>query len=327
MKALKIVLLLAFPILGLSQKIQVLDLSGQWKFTIGDREEYVLVDYDDSDWERIRVPASWENEGFANYNGYAWYRFSFDGYDLKGFKNLIINLGYIDDTHEAYLNGKLIGFNGSFPPDFYTSYDALNEYNLPESAINRNGKNVLAIKVYDLVKDGGIVKGHNIGIWFKPEMQEDFFNLAGVWKFTQARTSRWNQEDIDDSDWGNILVPSHWRSKHIKNSRGTGWYRTEFRLPDHLKGQDLYLILGLIDDFDLTYVNGKIVGRTKDYRPYGSSRSYEEFRVYKISREDLNQSGLNVIAVQVEDIGGMAGIYQGPIGLTSRVSSRDVYKH
>ena len=76
----------------------------------------------------------------GRYYGYAWYRFTFDGVDLKGFTNLIINLGYIDDVHEAYLNETLISFKGSFPPDYYTTYDALNEYPLPEHIINREGK-------------------------------------------------------------------------------------------------------------------------------------------------------------------------------------------
>lgn len=140
------------PIFIFCQKTKVLDLNSKWKFTIGDREEYKNPKYDDSSWESIRVGTPWENEGFANYNGYAWYRYDFDGYDLKGFTNLMISLGYIDDVHEAYFNGTLIGFKGSFPPDFYTAYDAYNEYSIPPSAINYEGKNVIAIKVYDVYR-------------------------------------------------------------------------------------------------------------------------------------------------------------------------------
>ncbi|MEO1255576.1 MAG: glycoside hydrolase, partial [Bacteroidota bacterium] len=76
-----------------SQKTKVLSLSGKWSFTIGDREEYINPEYDDSNWEKIKVGTPWENEGFANYNGYAWYRYEFDGSDLKDYKNLFIHLG------------------------------------------------------------------------------------------------------------------------------------------------------------------------------------------------------------------------------------------
>ncbi|MEM7299115.1 MAG: glycoside hydrolase, partial [Bacteroidota bacterium] len=97
---LTILILLPFTLVT-AQKKMALSLEGDWKFTIGDREEYMLPDYDDSSWEKIEVPSPWENEGFANYNGYAWYRVTFDGRDLEGFYNLILNLGYIDDVHEA----------------------------------------------------------------------------------------------------------------------------------------------------------------------------------------------------------------------------------
>ena len=321
MKVTHIVILICISLTGLSQKKKVLDLSGDWKFTIGDREEYAEVDCDDSGWESITVPSPWENEGFANYNGYAWYRITFDGADLKDFTNLMVNLGYIDDVHEVYLNETLIGFKGSFPPQYYTAYDALNEYALPESSINRNGKNVIAIKVYDLVKEGGLVKG-NIGIYFDATIGDDFYPLEGVWKFTTDRQTYWEQIGFKDDDWENIVVPSFWRSKHIKRSNGFGWYRKEFFVPENLQGTDLYLVLGKIDDFDYTYVNGKLIGRTKDYKPFGQSNSWQEFRIYKIPQELLKKDGKNIIAIQVEDIGIDAGIYQGPIGLTRRVSGR-----
>lgn len=321
MKFVKIIFLLVFPLMGISQKTRVIDLQGDWKFTIGDREEYLENEYDDSGWEEIKVPSAWENEGFSNYNGYAWYRFTFDGEDLQGFTNLIINLGYIDDVHEAYLNETLIGFKGSFPPDYYTAYDALNEYPLPEHIINRKGKNVIAIKVYDLVQAGGCVKG-NIGIYFDATIGDDFHSLEGVWKFTTSRKAYWEQVGYKDDEWENIVVPSFWRSKHIKRSNGFGWYRKSFTLPDHLKNTDIYLVLGKIDDFDYTYVNGKLIGRTKDYKPFGASNSWQDFRIYRIPKELLKQEGKNVIAVQVEDIGIDAGIYEGPIGLTRRVSKQ-----
>lgn len=322
MKALLIILtfLLALGLNG--QKKRLLDLQGEWHFTIGDREEYADPAYDDRNWEMIKVPSPWENEGFANYNGYAWYRYHFDGTDLNGVKNLILKLGYIDDVHEAYLNGNLIGFKGSFPPDFYTAYDALNEYAVPEEFINWGGENVIAIKVYDITKEGGCIKG-DFGFFFEPKMPDDFFNLEGIWKFTTRRKSAWEERDADDSTWDNIVVPSYWKSKNIRISKGFGWYRKEFVLPAHLRNKDLYLILGTIDDFDYTYLNGEIVGRTKDFLPFGESTSYKELRIYKIPKEKFNQTGSNVIAIQVEDIGGDAGIYQGSIGIASELLSKD----
>ena len=36
-----------------------------------------MQNFDDSEWEKINVPSSWENQGFHGYDGYAWYRTSF----------------------------------------------------------------------------------------------------------------------------------------------------------------------------------------------------------------------------------------------------------
>lgn len=316
-----ILLALVVCFLSEAQTKRLLNLEREWKFTIGDREEYPEVDYDDSGWEEIEVPSTWEDQGFLNYNGYAWYRFSFDGEDLQGMSDLTINLGYIDDVHQAYFNGEMIGFKGSFPPKYYTAYNALNIYSLPEELINHHGKNTIAVKVYDLTQGGGIVDG-DIGIYYNLIAQKQFHSLEGVWKFSTRRDSDWEEPDYDDSYWDKIVVPSMWRSKFIKSSGGYGWYRKEFRLPESLKDKDIYVVLGLIDDFDYTYLNGEIIGRTKDNRSYGMSRSYQQYRVYKVYKEDLNQEGINVIAVQVEDIGGNAGIYEGPVGLAAEEISK-----
>lgn len=322
MRACITILSVLFCIVSYSQEIKIIDLKGEWKFTIGGDEKYLDPAYDDTRWETIMVPSPWENEGFANYNGYACYRYSFDGSDLKSTENIVLNLGYIDDVHEAYLNGELLGFKGSFPPNYYTAFNALNEYSIPQNLINPNGKNVIAVKVYDLTNDGGIVKGEDIGLWANPSIK-DFMNLEGVWKFTTNYIEGWKELDIDDNDeWDNILVPSLWRSKHIKWGKqinSTAWYRKEFYLSDELKGKNLKILMGKIDDFDFVYLNGRLIGSTKDNLNYGESTSYSTPRIYEIDQSEINQDGLNVIAIKVEDIGGNAGIYEGPVGISSQL--------
>ena len=59
---------------GQDRLVRVKDLNGMWKFSIGEREEWTSTNYDDSEWESIKVPAPWEEQGFNGYDGYAWYR-------------------------------------------------------------------------------------------------------------------------------------------------------------------------------------------------------------------------------------------------------------
>src|SRR5262245_27261333 len=56
---------------------RIVSLAGAWKFEIGDNPRYRERDFDDSKWEKIRVPGAWENQGFPGYDGFAWYRRSF----------------------------------------------------------------------------------------------------------------------------------------------------------------------------------------------------------------------------------------------------------
>ena len=82
----KTILLLAFQFfLGAMVQAQQVDLDrlfslrADWKFSIGDRQEWADPNYYDSDWEEIYVPRRWERESFNGYDGYAWYRKSFNG--------------------------------------------------------------------------------------------------------------------------------------------------------------------------------------------------------------------------------------------------------
>jgi sialate O-acetylesterase len=316
---------------GFTQTEKILDLQTDWKFTIGDREEYADVNYDDRTWENVRVPSAWEDEGFLSYNGFAWYRYSFDGSKLNELGNLTLNLGYIDDVNETYFNGELIGFKGSFPPKFYTAYDALVEYQIPEELIRRDGKNTIAIKVYDVHLAGGIVRG-DVGIYFEPKFPDDYFTLEGIWKFSARERQNWKEPDFDDEEWYNIVVPSYWRNIRLNwwDSFGLltrfAYYRKEFELPSRLKNEELYLMLGLIDDFDKTYLNGELIGRTKDHMRFGESKSYQEYRIYKMPSDLINQNGRNVISVEVEDIGRDAGIYEGPVGIVTEEDLAKAYK-
>lgn len=107
------------------------NLAGQWKFSIGDDIKCSTPAFNDANWENIKVPSPWENEGFNGYDGYAWYRKHFNiPLSLKG-KSVYLSMGYIDDCDEVYVNGHLVGFSGSFPPNYYTAYNALRMYPCP----------------------------------------------------------------------------------------------------------------------------------------------------------------------------------------------------
>ena len=175
------------------------------------------------------------------------------------------------------------------------------------------GRNTFAGRVFDVTHGGGIVDG-DIGIYELVTGSPILIDLQGIWDFQYNRSGR----RPDPDDWDQILVPGYWERQGYWKRDGYGWYRKSFELTDEMYEEELILLLGKIDDFDEVYINGKLAGRTRDDRRVGWSKSYQKFRAYYIPKVLLKRDEPNMIEVLVEDIGVDGGIYEGPIGITSR---------
>lgn len=299
---------------------RVLRLEGRWQFSIGDKEEWSSPDYDDSQWERVFVPAAWEDEGFHGYNGYAWYRTEFSISDRYKENDLYLFLGYVDDVDEVYINGKKIGTTGKFPPKFETAYSAERQYSIPNGLLNFDGDNVIAVRVFDYRLNGGITSG-KIGIYSHYPELRFFRGLRGEWKFRTGDNPEWKNTAYNDSKWNKIYVPGNWEEQGFYEYNGFAWYRLEFNISDKLAGKDLVFIAGKIDDIDQVYLNGNMIGSTGNMTLIpvtGNLGNYwQELRGYEIPAEYLKK-GKNLIAIRIYDgqLGG--GIYQGPVGIIEK---------
>jgi hypothetical protein len=308
---------------------KIVPLSGSWKFSIGDDTDWANPSYDDSDWDRITIPGRWEDQGYDDYNGYAWYRKTFTTEDIPSNTTIYLMLGRIDDVDVVYLNGKEIGKSGMFPPDYETAYDRTRKYNISDSYLKENAENVIAIKVYDSYGDGGIVDGP-AGIYLDEDNELLDLNLNGHWKFHTGNNSDWKSADFNDEGWKTINVPSVWENEGYDGYDGYAWYRIKFELPDNLTNEELYISLGKIDDVDDVYLNGEFIGnvydlkRDHDYRTHGWE--YNARRIYEIPEGLLKPNGTNTIAIKVYDGQGLGGIYEGPVGIMSAENCR-IYRN
>lgn len=144
-----------------------IDLSGPWKFKIGDDLAWATVDFDDKSWKTITVPSTWEQQGYTNHDGYAWYRKS-----VKISKGLarsipILLLGKVNDVEEVYFNGARLSEEGRLPkndkekPKSEKNMDR--EFTIPPFLIQTSQPNIIAVRVYDNGRSGGIYSGY-IGI-------------------------------------------------------------------------------------------------------------------------------------------------------------------
>ena len=316
-------------ILGISANAEdlrkIVSLSGYWKFSIGDDSKWASPSFDDSGWDQLTVPGAWEQQGYNDYNGYAWYRKSFRIKEIPSNTTLYLLLGRIDDADVVYLNGKEIGKSGKFPPEFKTAYDIDRRYIVPADLMKANGENVISVKVYDAYLSGGITDGPT-GIYIDADIELLDLNLSGKWKFHTGTDKTWKSTDFNDNDWSEINVPSVWENQGYEDLDGYAWYRLEFKLPQSFTTGELYLSLGKIDDIDDVYLNGQYVGNVYDLKKpafsRGSGWEYNTRRIYKIKEGLLNRNGVNTLAVRVYDQQGLGGIYEGPIGIMSAENNR-----
>ena len=304
---------------------RIILLSGNWKFSVGDYHAWANPGFNDSEWDVIEVPGKWEDYGYSDYNGYAWYRKNFTIQNVDENTVLYLVFGRIDDSDEVYLNGKKLSGSGSMPPNFRTAYNERRKYPIPKEYLNYTGTNTLAVRVYDCYLDGGIIDGP-VGIYVDEDNNLLDLDLSGQWKFHLGDNKQWKAGAFNDELWTAITVPSDWEHQGFDEYNGYAWYRRKFKLSANLKNKPLYLILGKIDDNDYVYLNGELIGSVFELEKDGEYKrkgyEYNARRIYKIPQEYLNQNGSNTIAIRVFDSGLRGGIYECPIGLMTEINCR-----
>lgn len=298
----------------------VLDLSGRWKFSLGDDISWKDENFNDNDWEKVFVPSSWENQGFHGYDGYAWYRNSFKLTSNLRDKDIYLVLGYVDDVDQTFINGNLIGVSGGFPDNYRTAYNAFRKYFIPQEFLNNDGENIIAVRIYDDELDGGIISG-KIGLYTYEGGFEPDVNLSGIWDFKTGDDSSFLKNGKTSTIDAKLMVPAHWDIQGYQDYDGFGWYRKSFYLPKELDGESMILLLGKIDDIDQTFVNGILVGSTGLWNfeniptEFNKNEEYRINRVYSVPQKLLKFGEINTIVVRVYDGFRDGGIYDGPVGL------------
>jgi hypothetical protein len=139
------------------------NFQGSWKFKTGDKVEYKDPLFNDNNWRSITVPKAWEDQGYNDYDGYAWYRKKFFVSEQYANEKIVILLGKIDDYDEVYLNGSYIGplkkISDYANNDDNNRWSELRVYYVDGKLLIPNKNNIIAVRVYDKGGFGGIYEG------------------------------------------------------------------------------------------------------------------------------------------------------------------------
>jgi hypothetical protein len=297
----------------------IVRLNGTWKFAVGDAMERAQPEFNDSTWASIHAPETWQSEGYSDYHGYAWYRKSFTF--PKGFegKSIFLSLGRVDDVDQVYINGRLIGTTGQFPPNYMTAYNRNRVYAVPAACLKPGEQNLIAVRIFDEGGVGGIYRG-NLRL-YASDTPQPVIKLEGTWQFHPGDNPKWKEEHIEDKDFAQIQVPANWEHQGYPSLDGFAWYRITFTAPGKLSDTTAVLLLGKIDDIDEAYLNGRLIGTTGNFQNlnrefYEQTSPYNQSRAYFFPASLLKET--NTLAVRVYDLGGDGGIYAGPLGIMSQ---------
>lgn len=157
-----LVLMVTMPACNRPSANTSFDLGIYWKFQTGNDTAWANPQADDSLWDTLCITTCWEEQGYARYDGYGWYRTTFTLPDdfVRGvtyYKGLEVSYDNADDADALYFNGHYIGRTGNFPPNYKSAQGQKRTYVVPLEYVDTQGPNTLAIQVYDDGGDGGLL--------------------------------------------------------------------------------------------------------------------------------------------------------------------------
>jgi hypothetical protein len=151
-------------------------LDGPWQFHPGDDMRWASPQFDDSGWAKIQVGKTWEEQGYRNLTGFAWYRRHIvlaPGASKASALSLYLHSTFnpaCDSACEVYWNGQLVGGISKLPPHPVWQYSAIEPSAVVPLGAAQSG--VLAIRV-----------------WKAPIVFLSFPNEGGLFTIPQAGTS------------------------------------------------------------------------------------------------------------------------------------------
>jgi len=309
-----------------------MQLGTGWIMKTGDDPKWAEPNLNESDWQTIQVGVPWEEAGYTDYDGYAWYRLKFTmperwrRQDEHGF--LSLSMGLMDDADVTYFNGEKIGSTGAMPPDYKTAYYTPRRYRVPTGIIRWGQPNVIAVRVYDDDGNGGLYKGpfvlerpvfdglidmafkleNSNGIYFSPgplpvtmyikNYSQKDYELEVVFELVNDRV-----DSVRVLETGKSALRIRGKadiSKSVAFSQPQpGFYRVVCTLDDSVKKS---MVFGYDPERIVTPLT-----REPDFEEFWRRRKQELARVdpeFKVNRYDTSASEVDVYLVEMRSHGG-----------------------
>jgi sialate O-acetylesterase len=141
-----------------------------------------------------------------------------------------------------------------------------------------------------------------------PEVNEELEKEFDQWQaklremdagYRQDRYT-WADPGTNIQGWPTMQLPAFWEDQGLQEMDGVVWFATDFELPAGVAQCGVEVNLGPIDDSDMVWINGQLVGQIFNH--------YNWNRKYTVDPKYLKE-GMNRLVVRVEDYRGGGGIW------------------
>lgn len=161
-----------FPVIDISTR----ERATKWQHLELQDEQCARRIYADSTWPLMHLPTYWERTGIGEFDGVVWFRRQITIPASWVHKDLILELGPIDDMDVSFVNGQEVG---SHETEGLWRVDRV--YPIPGQIVDSTTLSI-AVRVLDTGGGGGIY-GPVSSMSVHPKGSEERVSLGGDWRF------------------------------------------------------------------------------------------------------------------------------------------------
>jgi sialate O-acetylesterase len=139
--------------------------------------------------------------------------------------------------------------------------------------------------------------------------QYDYFAELEKWAAAvdpeSARLKYTSDPDLKTDGWRDLAVPKPWQEAGLPDFHGLVWFHHSIDVPAAWAGKDLKLALSIINDVDITWLNGQLIGCSQIK---GTARTY-------VIDGSLVRAGKSLLTVAILNREGPGGFCSAPANL------------
>ncbi len=189
-------------------------LQGRIPKNSDDVVQWKEIAFDDSSWPQMMIPGRWEGQALGNFDGQVWFRKTFSIPAENIAKEVMLELGMIDDADETFVNGVKVGE--------LKNSSAKRKYTIPAGTL-KSGENVIAVRVTDTGGGGGIYgEPGEIKLSYGNAVE----SLAGTWSYQVESLSK-SSSGVGPNSYPTLLYNAMIHPLVPYTIRGAIWYQGE----------------------------------------------------------------------------------------------------